>query len=123
MARCREVLPSCEQVVRLGIGVPELLALHNAVLKKADNENLAIGTAAYRVMEDIDDYNKLGDMKKQLYDVAMQIQMTNQISARQNKAIMALLRLQAGGVRDDEIVKVYEFLNRARFESSATIRT
>ena len=74
-------------------------------------------------MEDIDDYNKLGDMKKQLYDVAMQIQMTNQISARQNKAIMALLKLQAGGVRDDEIVKVYEFLNRARFESSATIRT
>lgn len=122
MARCQEVLPMSEQIVRLGIGVPELLALHTAVLKKADNENLAIGTAVYRVMEDIEDYNKVGDMKKQLYDVAMQIHMMNQISARQKQAIMALLKLQAYGITDEEILKVYEFLNRARFESAETIR-
>jgi hypothetical protein len=40
-----------------------------------------------RVMEDIDNYNKLGGMKKQLADTAMQIYTINQISARQHDAI------------------------------------
>jgi hypothetical protein len=61
-------------------------------------------------------------MKKQLYDVAMQIHMMDQISARQKQAIMALLKLQAYGITDEEILNVHGYLNRARFESGATIR-
>src|SRR5207244_4791288 len=71
MARCQEVLPMSEQIVRLGIGVPELLALHTAVLKKADTDNLSRDRAAYRVIEEIRDYNNLGGMKKQLSDVSL----------------------------------------------------
>lgn len=122
MARCQEVLPMSEQIVRLGIGIPELLALHTAVLKKADMENLPMGTAAYRVMEDIEDYNKLGRMKKQLSDVGMQIFTMNQISARQNKAVIALARLQTFGVAEDDILDVSEFLNSARLENASRIR-
>ena len=85
MAICQEVLPMSEQIVRLGIGVPELLALHTAVLKKADTDNLSRERAAYHVIEEIRDYNNLGGMKKQLSDVSLQIFTMNQISARQNK--------------------------------------
>ena len=46
----------------------------------------------------------------------------NQMSAPRDKAITALLKLQALGITDDEILNVYEFLIRARFESAATIR-
>jgi hypothetical protein len=93
MARCQEVLPMSEQIVRLGIGVPELLALHTAVLKKADTDNLSRDRAAYHVIEEIRDYNNLGGMKKQLSDVSLQIFTMNQISARQNKVVTSLFRL------------------------------
>jgi 5'-3' exonuclease len=122
MARCREVLPLCEQIVRFRIGIYELLAFHTAVCEKAERYNLSKESAAYRVIEEIRDYNNLGGMKKQQSDVAMQIYAMNQLSARQNNAIMALMRLQIYGITDHEILNVYEFLNSAHFESAATIR-
>ena len=122
MARCREVLPLCEQIVRFRIGIGELLAFHTAVSEKAEMHNLSMERAAYRVIEDIRDYEQLGGMKKQQSDVAMQIYALNQFSARQNKAIMALIRLNAYGITDDEILNMYEILNRAGFESAASIR-
>src|SRR5437660_8818614 len=62
MARCQSVLPLCEQIVRLRIGMGELLAFHTAVSEKAETYNLSIESAAYRVIEDIRDYDKLGGM-------------------------------------------------------------
>jgi hypothetical protein len=46
----------------------------------------------------------------------------NEICAPRNKAITSLLKIQNYGMTDQEILNVYEFLNRARFESAATIR-
>ncbi len=122
MARCQEVLPMSEQIVRLGIGIPELLALNTAVLKKADTENLPKGTAAYRVMEDIEDYNKLGGMKKRMNDVAMQIFTMNQISARQNNAILALFKLQSLGVTEDQILHLHKWVDRNTSLFDATVK-
>ena len=118
VARYREVLPLCERVMRARIGFPELLALHDAVTKKAGLENLSIGTAAYRVMEEIENYNRLGGLKKQLNNISMQIFMMNQILARQNHAINVLMNLQAFGITEKEILNVHEFLNSARLENS-----
>ena len=81
MSHCREVLPFCEQIMCLGIGFPELLAFHGAIMKKTDLDNMPMETAAYRVMEDIENYNKLGGMKKQLFDTSIQINMVEQILA------------------------------------------
>jgi hypothetical protein len=78
-------------------------------------------SAAYRVIEDIQDYDKLGGMKKQQSDVALQIYAMNQLSASQNNAIMALMRLQTYGITDDEILNIHDILNRARLENMARI--
>jgi hypothetical protein len=118
MAQYREILPLCQQIASFGIGFPELLAFHSAVTKRADTENIQIHEAAFRLLQDIEDYNKLGDMKKHLYDIGMQIQMMNQIMARQSSAIMSLVILQEYGITDNEIVNVNEFLIRALSESA-----
>jgi hypothetical protein len=112
MARCQSVIPLCEQIVWLRIGIGELLAFHTAVSEKAEMQNLSMDAAAYRVIENILDYDKLGGMKKQQSNVAMQIYTLNQFSRSQNKAIAALLKLQVLGITHDEIVKVYEYVNR-----------
>ncbi|PWU82150.1 MAG: hypothetical protein DLM72_03025 [Candidatus Nitrosopolaris wilkensis] len=46
-------------------------------------------SAAYRVIEDIQYYNKLGGMKKELYNTSMRVFTMKEISARQNNAVMA----------------------------------
>jgi hypothetical protein len=97
IAICREVLPLAEQIIRLRIGSGELLAFHTAVCEKAEMHNLSMESAAYRVIEDIQYYNKLGGMKKELSELATKVFVMNQLSARQNNAVMALIKLQSQG--------------------------
>lgn len=65
-----------------------------------------MGAAPYRVIEDIENYNKLGGMKKQLYDTAMQVQMMNVFSARQNDSINVLMKLQYYGIKENQILNL-----------------
>jgi len=103
-ARYRQVLPLCEQVVHFGIGVGGLLAFHAAVVKRVDVDSVPMDSAPYRVMQDIENYNRLGGMKKQLYDTIMNIQMVNLVSARQESAINTLMKLQMSGMTEDQIL-------------------
>jgi hypothetical protein len=41
--------------------------------------------------------------------------------ARQKHAVSALIKLQSYGVTDDEILNIYEFMNRARLENAVRI--
>jgi hypothetical protein len=95
-----------EQIVRLRIGMSELLAFHTAVSEKAEMYNLSMESAAYHVIEDIQYYNKLGGMKKELADLATKVFVMNQLSARQNSAVMALIKLQSHGVTEDQILSL-----------------
>jgi hypothetical protein len=64
----------------------------------------------------------VGGLKNEISRLAAEIYTMNEICARRNKVITSLLKLQTLGITDDEILNLYEFLNRAGFESSATIR-
>lgn len=101
--------------------IDRLLPFIIAVNEKVHTSKLSIYAAVYRVIEDIDNYNRIGAMKNEISNLAMQRFAINQMSAPGDKAITALVRLQACGITDDEILKVYEYLNRVRFESAATI--
>jgi hypothetical protein len=61
-------------------------------------------SVAYRVIEDIQYYNKLGGIKKQLSDVTTKVLVMNQFFARQNSAVMALIKLHSQGVTEDQIL-------------------
>ncbi len=64
IARYREVLPWYEEIVRLGIRSEELLTYYIAVCEKAEMHNISRESAAYRMIEEIRNYDKLGGMKK-----------------------------------------------------------
>ena len=122
MSEYRQVLPLLQRIRSMGIGIERLLPFSIAVNEKAQNYNLSISAAAFRVLKDIDDYNIIGGMKNEISNLAMQRYAINQMSAPRDKAISSSLKLQNYGITDDEILDVYEFLNRARFESAPTIR-
>ncbi|MGB6530499.1 MAG: hypothetical protein WBF33_20535, partial [Candidatus Nitrosopolaris sp.] len=46
--KVKDVLPLAEQIMRLKVGIGELLAFHSAVCEKADIEKIPLGAAAYR---------------------------------------------------------------------------
>ena len=62
--KCKDVLPLAKQIMRLKVGIGELLAFHSAVHEKADMESIPLDTAAYRIAEDVSYYRQLGGLKK-----------------------------------------------------------
>jgi hypothetical protein len=123
IARCREVLPLSEQSVRLRIGMSELLAFHTAVCEKAEMHDLSMESAAYRVIEDIQYYNKLGGTKKELSDLAIKVFVMNQLFARQNNAVMALIKLQSNGVTEDQILSLSREQSRGDYNNAGNHST
>ena len=83
---------------------------------------MSVSAAAYSVIEEIENYSRIGGLKKEICRLATEIYAMNEICAPRNKAITSLLKLQNNGITDDEILNVYEYLNMARFESAASIR-
>jgi hypothetical protein len=50
-------IKKAEQIMRLKVGIGELLAFHSAVYEKADMERIPSDSTAYKVVEDIRDRN------------------------------------------------------------------
>jgi hypothetical protein len=118
----RQVLPLLQRILSMCIDIDKLLVFSVAVDEKAEIYNMSISAAAYRVIEDIENYNRVGGLKKEISRLATEIYAMNEICAPRNKAITSLLKLQSYGISDQELLNVYEFLNRAHFESAASIR-
>jgi hypothetical protein len=98
------------------------LAFHGAVTKKADLEYLPIDKAAYRVMEDIEYYDRIVGLKNEISKLVMHKYTIDQVCERRNKAITALIKLQSYGVTDEEILRIHEFIDRVRLENARRIQ-
>jgi hypothetical protein len=92
-AQYKEIFPMCEQVVSRGdIGLSLLIALQAAVFKKTEESGIPASAAPFQVLQEIEDYNRSGGMKKQLHDTLMQ--MTKGFLGRQNDAINTFMKLR-----------------------------
>ena len=98
MSEDRQVLPLLQRIRSMGIGIDKLQVFSVAVYEKAEKYNMSISGAAYRVIEDIENYNRIGGMNKEISRLAVQIYAMNQICAPRNKAITSLLKLQNYGI-------------------------
>ncbi|MGB7955050.1 MAG: hypothetical protein WCF23_13815 [Candidatus Nitrosopolaris sp.] len=112
VARCQGVLPLAEQISRLPIGMGELLAIHTAVSEMAEMNNLSMESAAYHVIEDIQYYNKLSGVKKQLSDASTKVFVVNHFLGRQNNTVMSLFNLQSHGVTENQILYLQSILQK-----------
>ena len=111
LAAVKDVLPLAEQIMRLKVGIGELLAFHSAVYEKSDMERIPPDTAAYKVVEDIRDYSQLGGLKKEQNRLQQQIFMSNMIMTTRQQALVSLMRLQALGVSDTEIKNMAQLMD------------
>jgi hypothetical protein len=104
------VLPLVEQIMRLKVGIGELLAFHSAVYENADKEKISLDTAAYRIAEDIRYYRQLGGLKQEHDKTIQQICILNAIAANKQAALMSLIRLRRMGINEYQILNMDQFL-------------
>ncbi|MDQ6668346.1 MAG: hypothetical protein M3Y53_09000 [Thermoproteota archaeon] len=73
--------------------IDKLLPFSIAVNEIPQTYNLPTSAAAYRVIDDIENYNRI-DGRKEICRLATEIYGINEMSAPRNKAILCLLRLR-----------------------------
>jgi hypothetical protein len=96
-AKYKELIPLANVIWDLHIGRNELISFKAAVNEAAQQYGFPASTAAFHVLNNIRDYNKIGGLKKELNKLTTQVVSVNEICFRQNKSMMAMLNLQAGG--------------------------
>jgi hypothetical protein len=106
----KQILPLAEKLVAMRINTAGLLALEAAVNDTEEMYNLPVYTAAFQVINDIQDYNKLGGLKKQLAALRAQLFAVKQVCSHQNQAMVALIKLRSYGITENQILYLKEIL-------------
>jgi hypothetical protein len=122
MSEARQVRRLLGQIRSMGISIEKLLTFSVAVNEKAQKASLSISAAAYRIKEELEKYNKIGDLQNEISSLAIQRYASNQMTATRDEAITAYLKLQCYGISGEEVLNLYEYLNRTHPQYSTTIR-
>jgi hypothetical protein len=94
---CNNVLPLAQKIRAMNIDIKELLVFDTAVNQIAKQYGVPPYVAALRLFNDINDYNKIGGLKKEVSRLCQQIFVVNGICTNQNQALATLLKLQSPG--------------------------
>jgi hypothetical protein len=118
--RYKDTLPLAERIVALRINTASLLALEAAVNNMAEQYNIPTFTAAFRVFNDIQDYNKIGGLKKQLATLRAQVYTAKEVCSHQYQAMVALVKLKSYGITEDHILNLNNYLERNMMNNKIT---
>jgi DNA-binding transcriptional MerR regulator len=108
----KEVIPLANIIWDLHIGRSELISFKVAVNEAAQQFDFPASTAAFHVLNNIRDYNKIGGLKKELNKLTAQVFSVNEICFRQNKSMMTVLNLQSLGITEEQIISLSNILQR-----------
>jgi hypothetical protein len=94
----KEIIPLAQLIWDMHIGKSELISFKIAVNEAADLHGFPRSTAAVYVLNNLRDYNKKGQLKKELSALYLQKYTVEQLWSSQSHAIMALMNLRIQGM-------------------------
>ena len=94
LRKCKDVLPLTEEIAALQIGVDELIALKAEINHAVKLYKLPPLAATLRLIEDINKYEKLGGLERELQRLSLQKFAIAEACARQS---LALTKMQNQG--------------------------
>jgi hypothetical protein len=109
-AKYKEVIPLANIIWDLHIGRNELISFKVAVNEAVQQYGFPASTAAFHVLNNIRDYNKIGSLKKELNNLLTQVFAVKEVCFRQNKSMMAMLNLQSRGITEQQIISLSNIL-------------
>ena len=107
----KEIIPLAQLIWDMHIGKSELISFKIAVNEAAELHGFPRSTAAVYVLNNLRDYNKKGQLKKELSALYLQKYTVEQLCSSQSQAIMALMNLKSHGITEDQIISLNKFLD------------
>ncbi len=110
-------MPLTEDIVSLGIGIDELLALEIGIKEAAKYYNLPLVSAAMRLIEDVKTLNKINGLKRELDRLLLQKYALDQACSQQSQYLIALSKLKSYGMTEDRILQLNNFLESNEYKN------
>jgi hypothetical protein len=117
------ILPLAQIIWDLRIGKNELISFKIAVCEAAQLYGYPHSTAAVYVLNNLRDYNKKGQLKKELSSLYLQKYAVNEFCSRHSQVIMALANLQTHGITEEQIISVNKSLESNGYKTSSYTST
>jgi len=106
----KETVPLAELIEAMHIGKSELISFKIAVNEAVELYGFPHSTAAVYVLNNLRDYNKKGQLQKELSSLYLQKYTVEQLCSSQSQVIMALMNLRGHGITEDRILYLNNFL-------------
>jgi hypothetical protein len=106
----KEIIPLAQLIWDLRISKNELISFKIAVCEAAELYGFPRSTAAFYVLNNLRDYNKKGQLKRELCSLHLQKYAVEEFCSRHSQVIMALTNLKSHGLTEDRILQLNNFL-------------
>jgi hypothetical protein len=117
------ILPLAQVIWDLCIGKNELISFKIAVCEAAGLYGFPRSTAAVYVLNNLRDYNKKGQLKKELSSLYLQKYAVEEFCSRHSQSIMALTNLRSHGIDEEQIMAVNNFMESNGYKASSYTTT
>jgi hypothetical protein len=106
----KETVPLAKLIEAMHIGGSELISFKIAVNEAAETYGLTPSAAALHVINVIKDYNKKGQIKKELSALYLQKYAINEACSSQTESLITLAKLKSYGLTEDRLLQLNNFL-------------
>ncbi|MFL6456689.1 MAG: hypothetical protein ACJ71G_06950 [Nitrososphaeraceae archaeon] len=117
------IIPLAQLIWDLHIGKNELISFKVAVCEAAELYGFPRSTAAVYVLNNLREYNKKGQLKKELSSLYLQKYAVEEFCSPHSQAIIALANLQSHGIAEEQIISLNNFLESNGYKTSSHIST
>jgi hypothetical protein len=119
----KEIIPLAQLIWDLHIGKNELISFKIAVCEAAELYGFPRSTAAVYVLNNLKEYNKKGQLKKELSSLYLQKYAVEEFCSRHSQVIMALTNLRSHGIDEEQIMAVNNFMESNGYKASSITST
>jgi hypothetical protein len=115
----KEIIPLAQIIWDLHISKNELISFKIAVNEAAETYGFPRSTAAVYVLNNLRDYNKKGQLKRELSSLHLQKYAVEEFCSRHGQVIMALTNLKSHGLTEEQIISLNNFLESNGYKTSS----
>jgi hypothetical protein len=116
LIKYKEIIPLAELVHSMNISGRELISFKAALNEAAETYGLTPTSAALDVINLIMDYNKKGQLKRELSELSLQKYAIERFCSHHSQVIKALLSLQSHGLTEERILYINSLLENNGYE-------
>jgi hypothetical protein len=109
-AKYKEIIPLANIIWDMHIGKSELISFKIAVNEAAETYGFPRSSAALHVIDVIKDYNRKGQLKRELSELNLQKYAIDRFCSSRSQVIMALMNLKSHGITEEQIISLNNFL-------------